>query len=70
MCFYEHLADDPVALREMPRWVDRDIFDDVGCLLERRLTPDQFKRLARSFGQRRSELGSGRAVGGTPKPRE
>jgi hypothetical protein len=51
--FYEHLADSPVTLAAIPRWVARDVFEDISELLVARIGLDKVAVLRSEYGKSR-----------------
>jgi hypothetical protein len=52
VCFYEHLADNKVTLKEMNKWVSNDIYKKVRELLKLRLDEMDFKVLDNSYSDK------------------
>jgi hypothetical protein len=47
--FFEGLADSEKALRDLPRWVSRSVFEDIAGLLEYRLGSDRVDAIRSSY---------------------
>ena len=41
--FYEHVIDNPIALKEIPRWIPPDIFREIASLLQWRMGRSFFR---------------------------
>jgi hypothetical protein len=50
VAFYEHLGDSPVTLAAIPKWVARDVFEDVAELLAARIGEEKVMHLRRQYG--------------------
>jgi hypothetical protein len=51
--FYEHIIDHPRALRDFPRWVPPDVFDQISTLLQWRMGEEEFSKLKARYAQDR-----------------
>jgi hypothetical protein len=52
VCFYEHLADNKVTLKEMNKWVSLDTYKKVRELLKLRLDERDFKALDSNYSSK------------------
>ena len=50
--FYEHLVDEQLTRRQIPRWIQPNDFEALKPLFEDRLRPEQFKKLCESYARR------------------
>jgi hypothetical protein len=48
--FYEHLADSEATLASIPKWVARDVFENVAGLLATRIGSDAVTRIRGQYG--------------------
>ena len=55
VAFYEHLADSTVTLAGIPRWVARDVFEDIAELLAARIGGDKVAYLRGQYGAPRGD---------------
>jgi hypothetical protein len=49
--FYEHLADHEETCADMPRWVSRDIYNEVRELIARRAEVDVLRKIDAQYGR-------------------
>jgi hypothetical protein len=52
VAFYEHLVDEPITLRAIPRWLQPDVFEGCKALFEARLSDEQFRELCHNYSKR------------------
>ncbi len=48
--FYEHLADSPEIVNELPQWIKPELYLEIRPLIEPRIEKDKFKLLDKRFG--------------------
>jgi hypothetical protein len=51
--FYEHIIDQPIALKEIPRWIPPDVFHKILPLLQWRMGDKAFSELNARYGRER-----------------
>ena len=51
--FYEHIIDHPIALKEIPRWIPPDVFQEISSLLQWRMGDEAFLELKARYGKER-----------------
>ena len=52
VAFYEHLGDSQVTLTAIPKWVSREVFEDIAGLLAARIGEAKVAQLRRQYNSR------------------